>query len=119
MAIDVGHPAQPGHTAYTFAALLAVDPRLSAIAFASSPRRWTPNADPARADRDQRPPRSRDNVDCARRARPRRDLGRIRAAIDRCGPRNHAPGFRATLMRLLCSVPTVIVGDPELGLAGR
>jgi DNA-binding SARP family transcriptional activator len=43
-------------------------------------------------------------------------LQRIRQAIDRCGPVNHAPGFRAALLRLLVGAH-LVAGNPTAGLA--
>ena len=108
----VGHPLSRD-TAYTFAALLAVDldERDRVREFAAA---LNSNADRARPI----------EINSAAFAgyvevldgRAGKGIRRIRAAIDSCGPRNHAPGFRATLMRLLLGAH-VLVGDPEPGLA--
>ncbi len=111
MAIEVGHPLSRD-TAYTFAALLSLDldehERLREFAAALNA-----NSDPARPI----------EINAAAYAgyvevldgRAQDGIRRIRAAIDICGPRNHAPGFRVTLMRLLLAAH-VIVGDPASGL---
>lgn len=112
MAIDVGHPLSRD-TTYTFAALLSVD--------LDERDRFREFAAALGADADRARPIE---INVAAFAgyvevldgRAEEGIRRIRAAIDSCGPRNHAPGFRATLMRLLLGAQ-VVVGDPEPGLA--
>jgi hypothetical protein len=111
MAVEVGHPLSRD-TAYTFAALLAVDrdesDRISDYAAALSA-----SGDRARLI-DINAAALAGYVDVIE-GRGAEGVLRIRTAIEICGPRNHAPGFRATLMRLLLGAH-VILGDPESGL---
>lgn len=111
MAIEVGHPLSRD-VAHTFAALLSLDLderdrfREHAAALSTKADRSRPieiNADAFAGFVEV--------LD----GRAAAGINRIRSAIDTCGPRNHAPGFRATLMRLLLGA-VAIVGDPERGL---
>jgi hypothetical protein len=113
MAVEVGHPLSRD-TAFTFAGLLSLDlddrDRFREFAAAIS----SDSGDRARPIEIN----STAFAGCVDVIEGRHAEGvrRVRSAIDICGPRNHAPGFRATLMRLLLGAH-VVIGDPESGLA--
>jgi tetratricopeptide (TPR) repeat protein len=113
LAVAVGHPLSRD-TAFTFAGLLSVDlddrDRFREFATAISS-----NAGDRSRPIEINAMAFAGYIDVIE-GRAVEGVRRIRSAIDVCGPRNHAPGFRATLMRLLLGAH-VIIGDPESGLA--
>jgi len=112
MAVEVGHPLSRD-TAFIFAALLSVDlddrDRFREFAAATA----SGSGDRARLIEINTTAFAGyvDVID----GHAADGVRRIRSAIDICGPRNHAPGFRATLMRLLLGAHAII-GEPEAGL---
>lgn len=111
LAIEVGHPASRD-TVNTFAILLSLDlderDRARHYVAAVSTR-----DDQSRTHRISSVAYASlvDVLD----GRVTEGIAGIRRALDLCGPRNHAPGYRTALMRVLLAAH-VIVGDPASGL---
>lgn len=112
LATELGHPYSRGVT-HVFAALLAVDMEDGAGV--------RTHASALGGDRDQ----ARPNEIIARAVLglaavldgdPTGGIARVRSAIEAAGPDDHAPGFRAALLRLLVAAHAA-AGDADGGLA--
>jgi hypothetical protein len=111
LADSVGHPFSRG-VALIFAALLAIDLGETdrVVDLVDALRR---DAHPARPN-DIKTEALSGYVEIVA-GRPAAGLEQLRRAIETSGPVNHAPGFRAALMRLLVAAQ-LLAGDPEGGL---
>jgi ATP/maltotriose-dependent transcriptional regulator MalT len=111
LAHSVGHPFSRG-VALIFAALLAIDLGETdrVVDLVDALRR---DAHPARPN-DIKTEALSGYVEIVA-GRPAAGLEQLRRAIETSGPVNHAPGFRAALMRLLVAAQ-LLAGDPEGGL---
>lgn len=112
LAKEVGHPFSRS-TAYIFASLMALDldeaDRVIEYAAALGEERDPPLPNEIKAMAlTGLAEVLTGNVD--------QGIDRIRSAIEICGPVNHAPGFRAALMRLVVAAYAA-AGDADAGLA--